>query len=443
LADESRLKRVALEVFREAIKKMDPDNLLNARLVLNGRELTVLGERFDLDSFSRVSVIAIGKAAPRMAVGLEKALPGLIHQGLVLSNDFSDTLPGKYKTFKCSHPLPGRANVDAGSAVLGFAGRAGKDHLVIVAVSGGGSSILAVPAEGISLEEKRETTRLLLVAGARIDELNTVRKHLSAVKGGRLQRAIAPAATLGLYLSDVPGDDPSTIASGPTAPDPTTFADALAVIEKYGLTGKIPGGVAERLRRGRLGELEETPKEGGPEFSRCNNIVVGCNRDMLSALEAGLRHRGFWTMTELDPYQGEAKEVGAALARKARALARSLPPGGRPYALICGGETTVTVRGRGLGGRNCELALGAAVELAGCRGCLVFAAGTDGIDGPTDAAGALADGASCDRAEKLGLDPLEHLRNNDSYNFFKPLEDLVVTGPTGTNLMDVSLVLVE
>lgn len=436
------LRDAALSAFRTALRRIGPENLLRERIDFANGVLAVKGEKIDLRDIERVFVLAIGKAAPGMVKGIEAALADRILGGVVLSNSFPGPLPAKYRTFLCSHPLPSEQNVEAGKVLLEQAYGAREGDLVICCISGGGSAILSVPAEGVSLESKRETVNRLMLAGAGIEELNVVRKHISAVKGGRLAQAIGPARSVSLCFSDVPGDLLTTIASGPTVPDPSTFEDAWSVIRKYGLDKGIPADVTKYLQDGCDGLHPDTPGEDRPVFTLGRSFVVGSNRDALSALERELRGKGFWTMTELDPFQGEAREVGASLARKVRDLAGGLPKGGRPYALISGGETAVTVEGSGLGGRNCELTLAAAIELRACEKCLVLAAGTDGVDGPTDAAGAIADGTTLARAAELGLDPKKYLANNDSYNFFKLLGDLIITGPTGTNLMDISLALI-
>ena len=437
------LRADALAAYMSALEEVDPRRLIGKRLRLEGSRLMVRGEATEVGSFERVSVIAFGKAAVGMVEGLEGVMGGLIEGGVVLSNSFPRPLPSKYRIFECTHPLPTPRNVGAAWAALETAGAARENDLVICLVSGGGSAIFSLPAGDISLEDKRETVRLLLMAGAPISELNTVRKHISVLKGGQLLRAIYPAATLGLYLSDVPGDDPAVIASGPTVPDLGTFGDAWSVIGKHGLEGKIPESVSNHLRLGLQGRVAETPKPGDSSIAVYENFVVGCNRDALAALESELRARGYWTMTELDPFEGEARELGRDLARRTTDLSLTLTANARPYAFIAGGESTVTVRGTGLGGRNCELALAAAIELAGSRDCLVLAGSTDGIDGPTEAAGALADGDTVVRARALGLDARGALDRNDSLRFFEPLNDLIITGPTGTNLMDVTLALVK
>jgi glycerate 2-kinase len=442
LPAEMILREEALAAFHEGLKNVDPRCLIERRVKLESDALVVMNHRFDLRFVKRILVIAFGKAAAKMTSAIDSLLGERIERGIVLSNNLSETLPNKYMTFECNHPLPGEANLEAGQEVLGLAGEAGEKDLVLCLISGGGSSILTVPARGIGLDELREATRLLLQAGSPIEKLNSVRKHLSVVKGGLLAKAIAPAIAVGLILSDVPGDDPTVVASGPISPDPSTFADALRAVEDLGVAEKLPHSVSDYLRRGANGRVPETPKPGDPVFNRVSNFVIGSNRDMLSAMEDYLRKRGFWTMQEREYFRGEARLLGTALSERVKELSSHLSSASRPYALMAGGESTVSVAGDGLGGRNSELALAAAIGLDGCGDCLILAAGTDGIDGPTDAAGALASGDSIERARKISLDAEQALENNDSYRFFAPLGDLIITGQTGTNLMDVTLALV-
>jgi len=313
--------------------------------------------------------------------------------------------------------------------------------LLLVLVSGGGSALLPLPAPGLTLAHKLETTRTLLSAGATIHEVNRVRKHLSAVKGGRLARAAAPAMVVGLLLSDVIGDAPETIASGPTAPDPSTFDHALGVLERHRLLGRVPPEVVGHLREGAAGGLAETPGPDDPLFARVNNLVIANSRACLEACVRRARELGFNSRVLTAGLEGEARDAGSRQARLLMRAARTGSHGPRPLCLVSGGETTVTLRGPGRGGRNQEFALAAARELAGSEGLALLSAGTDGTDGPTDAAGAMAFGDTLARAAGLGLDAAAHLKRNDSYPFFNGLGDLVVTGPTGTNVMDVQIML--
>jgi len=438
----SDLQQEAEAAFRAGLRKVDPRRLIESRVRLQGDELRLVDSEVDLSTVRRIFVVAFGKAAVRMTSAVEEILGDRIEGGVVLSNSFPEKLPPKYRGFECTHPLPSEANIRGGRAALKLAAAARESDLVLCLVSGGGSSILTVPAPGVALDDMREAMRQMLHAGAPIDKLNALRKHLSAVKGGRLAQAVAPAKCVSLILSDVPGDDLGVIASGPTVPDSTTFAHAWDAAVQLGVAESLPAAVAEHLRRGLEGMVEETPKPGDPVVERCTNVLIGSNRDMLAAMEEYLRRRGYWTLQEAGCFEGEARELGAASAKKTVELVLSLPESSRPYALIAGGESTVTVRGDGLGGRNCELALAAAIGLEGCDNCAILAAGTDGIDGPTDAAGATVSGDTIARASALRLDPVKSLENNDSYNFFKRLGGLIITGPTGTNLMDVTLTLI-
>ena len=346
---------------------------------------------------------------------------------------------GPVRFAAAGHPVPDIYSLAAAREILAILEGAGKGDLVVALMSGGGSAMLSAPAEGITMEEKAETSRLLLRAGADIASFNAVRKHLSEVKGGLLARAAQPAATWALLLSDVPGDDPSVIASGPFSPDPTTYADAIGVLERYGIFYAVPSPVRRHLSEGAAGSLPETPKPDDPAFLGTTSALVGTNRTAMEAARRTAREQVTGpTATALLPgfLRGEARECARSFCSGLRKAAEALSPG-HAVAVIAGGETTVNVRGSGKGGRNQEFALAAAMELAGEGEMAVLAAGTDGIDGPTDAAGAYADGTTVARASSLGLDPGAHLENNDAYPFFEALGDLVVTGPTGTNVADL------
>ena len=298
---------------------------------------------------------------------------------------------------------------------------------------------MPLPAPPVTLDEKQKTTRLLLECGANIHEINCVRKHISLIKGGQLARLAYPAAVLSLILSDVMGDHPDVIGSGPSVPDRSTLADAAAIFEKYGIANRVPPGVRKRLHS----QLAETPKPGDRVFKRVQNLIVGSNRLAVDAAAREARSLGFRTMVLSTFLEGEAREVArvhAAVAKEIRAMRRPIRP---PACVISGGETTVTIRGNGLGGRNQEFALAAALDIAGLEDVVILSGGTDGSDGPTDAAGAVVDGSTIARAEAAGLNAAQSLKNNDSYHFFEPLGDLIKTGPTGTNVADVQIVLIR
>ena len=319
---------------------------------------------------------------------------------------------------------------------------AGERDLVLCVISGGGSALLVAPAEGVTLGDKQEVTRLLLACGADIHEINTVRKHLSRAKGGGLARAAYPATVVSLILSDVIGDDLNVIASGPAVPDTTTFADAWDVFEKYGIWSKLPASVQTRLQKGLEGDIEDTPKAGDAVFQRCYSELVGTNIQALIAAAGAARQKGYRSLILSSTVQGEAREVVKMFAACAKEVRNSAHPIPAPACILCGGETTVTIQGSGKGGRNQEFALAAAMVIDGLKNIVVLSGGTDGTDGPTDAAGAIVDGATMTRAHAANLDPLDFLKRSDSYYFFKALGDLIVTGPTRTNVSDLYMVLV-
>ncbi|HEX2709778.1 MAG TPA: DUF4147 domain-containing protein, partial [Candidatus Deferrimicrobium sp.] len=349
---------------------------------------------------------------------------------------------GPVRFAAAGHPVPDIFSLTAAREILSLLERAEKGDLVVALVSGGGSAMLSAPAAGITMEEKAETFRLLLRTGADIASFNAVRKHLSEVKGGLLARAAQPATVWALLLSDVPGDDPSVIASGPFSPDPTTFADAIGILERYGIFYAVPSAVRQHLAEGAAGTLPETPKPDDPAFLGTTSALIGTNRAAMDAAALRMareRDAGPTAIVLLPGFlRGEAGECARSFCARLRNAAEALSPG-HAVAMIAGGETTVNVRGSGKGGRNQEFALAAAVELAREDAMAVLAAGTDGIDGPTDAAGAYADGTTVARASSLELDPGAHLSRNDAYPFFEALGDLVVTGPTGTNVADLAI----
>ena len=369
-----------------------------------------------------------------MALAVESVLEDRITDGLVVVKDGYTAPTRRIRLPEAGHPVPDARGEAAALEMVERVKDAGPDELVLFLVSGGGSALTPAPAPPVTLAEKQETTRLLLGAGATINELNAVRKHLSLLKGGQFARAAAPATVVSLILSDVVGDPLDVIASGPTAPDRSTFAEALAVLERKGVVARVPAAVRERLGAGAAGRIEETPKPGDRLFERVSNHVIGNNALVVDAAAAEARRLGYRAELLTRSLQGEARDV----ARQLVARARALPPG---TCLIAGGETTVTVRGRGRGGRCQELALAAAIDLRPEDALLVLAAGTDGTDGPTDAAGAIVDEATVARGERAGRSARAALDDNDAYTFLSAAGDLVQSGPTNTNLLDLYLVL--
>ena len=414
------LRQAARAIFDAALASADPRDAVARHL--HGLPAT----------YRRIWLVGAGKAAAAMAEAAEQVLGERISGG-ALNTKYGHGLALRYvQTTECGHPVPDAAGVAGARRIEAVCRDAREDDLVLCLISGGASALLPLPARPVTLEDKQAITQLLLDCGAPIHEINAVRKHLSLIKGGQLARASAPAAMLSLILSDVIGDDLSVIGSGPTAPDPSTFEDARQVLRKYALERKASPAVLQRLR----GDEPETPKPGDALFDRVQNIIIGSNRQALEAASQRAEQLGYRPVLVSDAVAGEARDVAQAQA------ALALQTGGKT-CLISGGEPTVTLRGTGKGGRNQEFALAAAIALEGARHIVALSAGTDGTDGPTDAAGAIADGESVARATALGLSAAQHLDANDAYPLFEALGDLVRTGPTGTNVMDIQLMLVD
>jgi glycerate 2-kinase len=390
----------------------------------------------------RVHVVGAGKASGAMAAAVEEAWGSRITDGVIAVKDGYLAPTRRIRLLEAGHPVPDERGAAAANEIRALAESATAEDLVLVLVSGGGSALTPAPVPPITLADKQAMTRLLLAAGANINQLNAVRKHCSLLKGGQLARAAAPARVEALLLSDVIGDPLEVIASGPTTPDVSTFAEALAIFDRFGLREKAPRGIVERLERGARGEIPETPKSGDPIFERVRNTVIGNNALVVDAAAARARELRLNAHVLTRALEGEAREAAGRLVKTALEIKAGKGPIAPPACLIAGGETTVTVRGKGKGGRCQEFALAAALALDGEDDVVVLAAGTDGTDGPTDAAGAIADGRSITRARAQGLDPAARLADNDSYPLFSALGDLVVTGPTNTNLLDLYLVVV-
>lgn len=414
------LKRDALRIFRAGVAAADP-----YAATLRAAQGLPAG---------RVWVVGAGKASARMAAAAEKALGKRIAGGWINTKDEHLAKVKRVTLHECSHPVPDTRGERGAREIAEIARRAAKDDIVLALFSGGASALMPLPAAGISLDEKQATTRLLLECGATIHEINCVRKHISGIKGGQLAALAYPARVVSLLLSDVIGDDLDVIGSGPTAPDRSTAGDARQVLERYGIWDRVPKAVGERIASG-----AETPKPDDAAFRRTKNIVIGSNRIAAKAAAREARRLGYRTAILSTFVDGETREIARMHAAILKEICVSGSPLRRPACAITGGETTVTIRGNGKGGRNQEFALAGAIALEGVSGCGILSAGTDGTDGPTDAAGAWADGTTVARAKSKGLDPAAALRRHDSYPFFQALGDLIVTGPTGTNVMDLRI----
>ncbi len=436
----AQLRKAAGEIFQAALDAANPRVAIQRHLQRDGKRLLARGEVYDL-SRGRVYVVGAGKASGAMAAALEEILGEQVSAGIVVVKEGHSLPLKRIRVHEASHPVPDARGVQGTADILGLLAETRPEDLVIVLISGGGSALLPAPVEGIEFAEKQAITRELLACGATIQEINTVRKHCSRVKGGQLARAIQPASCLTVILSDVIGDPLDAIASGPTVPDPTTYHDGLTILRRYGIEDRVPASILQHLEGGARGEVPETPKGDDPCFEKARELIVGNNLQSLLAAREWAARLGFHTLLLTTALQGESREVARALAALLLEVRRSGHPLPPPACLLLGGETTVTVRGKGKGGRNQELALAAAIAIAGVQDVVIFSAGTDGSDGPTDAAGAMADGETWARAKEAGLDPLRALEENDSYHFFEGLGDLIKTGPTLTNVMDVTLLL--
>ena len=435
---ERLARRLSLEAAEAALAAVEPGGLVAAKVRVVGDKLVVGGARFDLSRFRRVLVIGGGKAGRPMARALESLIGGRITAGVVNVPD-SDSGAGnrthKIKLHRATHPLPSRAGLEGVRRMLDLVGTPSREDLVICLISGGGSALLPLPREGITLADEIQVSRDLPRAGATIQDLNVVRKHLSSLKGGWLAEKLYPSVVLSLVISDVVGNRLDSIASGPLFPDPSTFDDAVRVLKKHALWERASGAVTLLLRSGAEGRVQETPKPGSACFKKVTNVIIGSNEDAGNAAVRYLRSRGQRPTLLTTSLEGEARFAGMFLGSVLE-YANDRP---RPSSYVLGGETTVTVRGEGRGGRNQEFALGAAMKMDGNHGAALVALGTDGLDGSTRAAGAVVDGHTVRRGGALGLTPDDILLQNDSCRFFEGLGDLVMTGPTGTNVNDIAV----
>ena len=442
------LKRELTDIFNAALAAVDPYRAVLNAVRLECNRLHIADAAYALHAYKRIVVVGAGKATARMAMAIEALLGEHISAGLIIVKAGHQAPLNIIRQVEAAHPVPDQAGLDATQEILEMARWADEETLFICLLSGGASALLVAPAVDITLADKQEVTSLLLKAGADIAELNAVRKHLSAVKGGRLAQAAYPAQIVTLILSDVIGDRLDVIASGPTAEDRSTFSDAWAVIEKYRLLHKIPQRVAHHLQQGMAGKIPETVKSGDACLRNVQNVVVGNIRLALEAAREKAVQLGMHAEIISAELQGEARVAARMLVQAAHASLGRMQLHER-RCLLSGGETTVTVTGSGMGGRNQELALAFAIEIAGLEGVSLLSAGSDGSDGLNDAAGAIVNGNTAARARQLGFEPAQYLADNDSYHFFQQLDVAsgqqahLITGPTGTNVMDVQIMLLE
>ncbi len=443
------------KIAAAALDRVDPFLMVQRCLRIEDGKLRVATERSDhlipLAGFSRLFVLGVGKAAAPMAQAVEALLEERIDKGLIVIKPGHGLALRRIRAVEGGHPVPDEKSVEAAAELAALADEADETTLVINLVSGGGSALLSSPiddpAHPVTLAEIQATTRVLLACGATIHEINCLRKHLLSLAGGRLAERLFPATVLSLILSDVVGDDIQIIASGPTAPDASTYAQACAVVESLGIESELPASVVGLLQAGRRGEIPETPKPASAPFARVTNVLVGTNLFALEAAKRSAEGLGYHTTILTSRLVGEAREVAKVLAAIAKDVAAFDLAGKKPACILAGGETTVTIRGRGTGGRNQEMALAYLLEMArdpeglGRTSFLSFS--TDGEDGPTEAAGAFADAGLVDSARARMLSISDHLRTNDSHSFFAAVDGLLLTGPTNTNVCDIQVVLIR
>jgi glycerate 2-kinase len=442
------LRTIAKSLFLKAVAAVDPYQRLKEIVKIEKDHLHIvmsegLVKDFDLKDFKNLILIGAGKASAPMAQAIEELLGDRITKGIVTTK-FGHSLRLRWtRIIEAGHPIPDPMGLTGTQMIIDLLRESGPQDLVIFLLSGGASALLPMPADAIRLEEKQEVTQLLLDCGADIQEINTVRKHISEIKGGRLARLAFPSTVLGFILSDVVGDPLDAIGSGPTVPDTSTFEEAWEILRRYKLLKEVAPSIRRHLQLGKEGKIEETPKPGDPSFDRVCNTLIGSNLLALQTVARISRSLGFNALILSSSIVGETREAARFHVAIAREVVYNGNPIPKPACLISGGETTVTLRGKGLGGRNQEFVLAGAMEIHGLERVVLLSGGTDGTDGPTDAAGAIADSTTIQKAREMGLDPRTHLEENDAYPFFKKLGDLLMTGPTRTNVMDVRIILVD
>ena len=432
----------ALAIFHAGLNAVSPKKAINRFCQRQGNVLTIGEENFDVSSFEKIYIVGAGKATAPMAAAFESLLGADLTAGIIpVKYGHTETL-NTVQTIEAGHPVPDENGETGSEKILEMAQTAGANDLCICLLSGGGSALLPLAVSGVSLADKQETTHVLLSCGATIHEINTLRKHLSRIKGGRLAVAASPASMVSLILSDVVGDNLDVIASGPTVPDNSTFSDCMDIVSKYGLHDRLPQSIIRHFENGLTDHLHETPKAEHRVFKKTRNIIIGSNIEALLAAKKkaiGLGYETIILSSMIEGDTGQAARIHAAIANE---VITSGNPLQLPACILSGGETTVTLKGSGMGGRNQEFALCTVEEIAGITPIVVISAGTDGNDGPTDAAGAIADNTTMERALKIGFDHKKYLGNNDSYNFFQALDDLLITGPTNTNVMDIHILII-
>ena len=438
----NKLREDAWEIFAAGLRAVDPIFAVKRTLGFSDSILEVSGRKYDLNLYDRILVLGAGKAGASMSRAVEEVVGDIITFGHVnVKYDHFDKV-NKIALHEAGHPTPDEAGLSGAKIIYDTLRGTTEKDLIIFLLSGGGSSLLPLPAGGISLAEKQRTTNILLSCGATIQEINTVRKHISQLKGGQFAEVSYPATLVTLIISDVIGDPLDTIASGPTVPDPTTFKDCIAILKKYNILERIPEAVLVHINKGVDGVISDTPKSGGKVFDKVQNVIIASNMEAFKASKEKTVDLGYHPIILSTMIEGETREVAKVHVAIAKEILKSNNPIKRPACILSGGETTVTINGNGLGGRNQEFVLASAIEISELDNVVVFSGATDGTDGPTNHAGAVADGFTAKKAVDLGMNSLEYLMNNDSYHFFSNIGDLITTGPTNTNVMDIRIILV-
>lgn len=439
----STMRHDAAAIFESALRAVHAGTTIKTACCLKNDLFSVGTTSFDLNKYENIYIIGAGKASAHMGAAIEDLLLSKITSGIItVKYDHTVTLK-KIKLIEAGHPIPDKNGQKGAQAILNLAKQAQKNDLIICLISGGGSALLALPSPSLSLADKQKTIQALLACGAAIDDINTLRKHMSIIKGGWLAKKAHPATLVTLILSDVVGDKLDVIASGPSVPDCSSFFDCMDIIKSYDIVNELPKRVVEHLKKGGEGKIKETPKPGDPAFKSTFNLIIGSNSQTLYAAKEKSKALGYNTLilsSMIEGDTGDAARFHTAIAKEIRKSGNPIPS---PACILSGGETTVKIKGNGLGGRNQEFALEAAREIKNEDQTVILSAGTDGTDGPTDAAGAIVDSQSIKKAMAAGLNPDHFLANNDSYHFFDKTDELIITGPTGTNVMDIRIVLVK
>jgi hydroxypyruvate reductase len=436
------MRKDAVDIFHAGLGAVDPFAAVRRHVSLDHGQLIVGGKTVDLSQVNELLIVGAGKASGAMAAALEEILADRITGGLVVVKYGHAVDLCHTSLVEAGHPIPDKNGQEGAERIRKYVAAAGEKDLVICLMSGGGSALLPSPGPGLTLADKQETIQVLLSCGATIHEINTIRKHLSRIKGGQLALSAHPAKVVSLILSDVVGDDLDVIASGPAVPDSSTFQDCTDILSKYGIADKLPKTINRYLNDGAQGIIKETPKPGHPAFHHTDHFIIGNNFQALAAARRYAESLGYDTVMLTSLLTGETRDAAHFQAAILREITRSGHPATPPACLLSGGETTVTLKGKGKGGRNQEFALASTIALENVSPVVYLSAGTDGTDGPTDAAGAIMDSTTLTRAKTMGLDPATFLSNNDSYHFFQKLGDLFITGPTRTNVMDIQIALV-